>query len=109
MTVEQLANTKGFSPVALPIPDREIDGAYVGDLLSWVMGRAQADCAWITIMSNTNVIAVATLTDVACVIFAEGVTPDEVLTGLAMDKGVNILTSSLPSYEVAVRLSELIV
>ena len=36
----------------MPQGEREIDGVYVGDLLSWVMGRAQSDNAWVTIMSN---------------------------------------------------------
>lgn len=108
MTVRELAYTKDFTAIAMPEEDRAIEGAYVGDLLSWVMGRAKADNAWITIMSNINVIAVATLTDVACVIFAEGVIPDEVLTSTASAKGVNILTTPLPSYEAALRLSELL-
>ena len=43
---------------------------YAGDLLSWVMSHATAGDAWVTIMSNINVAAVASLTEVACVIFA---------------------------------------
>ena len=72
MKVEELLN-HGFSEISLPEPDREIKGVYIGDLLSWVMGRATSGDAWVTIMSNINVIAVAQLTDVACVILAEGV------------------------------------
>ena len=45
-------------------------GAYTGDLLSYVMSRAKSGDAWVTIMSNVNVIAVAGLTDVSCVILA---------------------------------------
>ena len=51
----------GFTEITMPDGEREIDGVYIGDLLSWVMGRASQDNAWITIMSNINVIAVATL------------------------------------------------
>ena len=72
MTVNQLAGC-GFKTIALPDGDREINGVYIGDLLSWVMGRAQADNAWITIMSNINILAVASLADTACIILAEGV------------------------------------
>ena len=108
MTVKQLANTTDFCEVTLPSAQREIDGAYVGDLLSWVMGRANADNAWITIMSNLNVVAVATLTDVACIIFAEGVDPDETLIDVATQKNVNIIKTPLPAYEAALRISELI-
>ena len=56
---------------------KNINGCYCGDLLSWVMGRAKADDAWITIMSNINIVAVASLADVACIILAEGVSVDE--------------------------------
>ena len=59
MTVQQLITACGFTAAALPDPDREVSGVYIGDLLSWVMGRAGADEAWITIMSNRNIVAVA--------------------------------------------------
>ena len=106
MTVEELAKKTGLATVTLPEPEREISGAYIGDLLSWVMGRASSDNAWITIMSNLNVIAVATLADVSCVIFAEGVMPDGELVSVAKEKGVNLLVSSEPAYETALRISE---
>ncbi|MDO4807291.1 MAG: DRTGG domain-containing protein [Coriobacteriales bacterium] len=98
----------GFGAVTLPDGDREIDGAYVGDLLSWVMGRAQMDNAWITIMSNVNVIAVASLADTSCVILAEGVTMSEDLIQTAQAKEINVLTSEEPIFETAVKLAGLI-
>lgn len=101
MNVEQLINSTDLTPISLPHPEREIDGAYIGDLLSWVMGRASEGNAWITIMSNTNVIAVATLTDVSCVILAEGVCPDEGVAQTAQAKGVNLLSSQMSAYELA--------
>ena len=85
----------GFTEITMPDGEREIDGVYIGDLLSWVMGRASQDNAWITIMSNINVIAVATLADTSCVIQAE-------------IKDVNVLKSPLPIYETAVKLKELL-
>ena len=107
MTVRALADTLGLTVHALPDPDRQITGAYIGDLLSWVMGRAESGCIWITIMSNQNCIAVATLADTAAILLAEGVAPDEELVALAAAKGVNLLSSSEPAYETAVRLSAL--
>ena len=101
MTVTELAAACGFTVAAGPDTDRPVDGCYCGDLLSWVMGRAQADCAWITIMSNVNVVAVGSLADVACVILSEGVTADEKLLETARVKGVNILYSEKPTYETA--------
>jgi len=108
MTVERLLTIDGFQKVALPRPDREISGGYCGDLLSWVMGRACADSAWITIMSNVNVIAVATLADISCVIFAEGVIPDAELVSLAERKEINLVSTELSTYECAVALGKLL-
>ena len=105
MTVKELCASCGFEEICLPEPDREVSGAYVGDLLSWVMGRAGFDNAWVTIMSNINVIAVASLSDVACVILAEGVTLENEIKDTAIEKGVNVLCSSEPIYETALKLN----
>ena len=107
MTVRELTEN-GFEIIALPDESREIDGVYIGDLLSWVMGRASADNAWITIMSNINVIAVATLADTSCVILAENVELPEEIRTQAEAKDVNVLKSPLPIYETALKLSELL-
>ena len=107
MNVEQLIKAADLNPISLPCPEREIDGAYIGDLLSWVMGKANENDAWITIMSNTNIIAVATLADVACIILAEGVAPDEGVATTAEAKGVNLLSSNESAYGIAKRLSAL--
>ncbi|MBQ9007279.1 MAG: hypothetical protein IJ092_13065 [Atopobiaceae bacterium] len=107
MTVDELL-THGFEAVSLPDGSREIDGVYIGDLLSWVMGRAQMDNAWITIMTNVNTIAVASLADTSCVILAEGVEMESDLVETAKQKEVNILRSSQPIYETAIKLAELL-
>lgn len=104
MTVNELKEVCGFEEVCLPDGEREVNGVYIGDLLSWVMGRAQADSAWITIMSNINVIAVASLADTACVILAESVTLEEEIKQAALQKDINVLTSPLPAYETAQKL-----
>lgn len=108
MTVKELSEKCGFKPAALPDGGREIDGCYIGDLLSWVMGRAEADCVWITIMSNLNIIAVASLADVSCIILSEGVTVEDSIIKLAEEKGVNILLSEEKTYETAVAVHEMI-
>ncbi len=108
MTVQQLAGELGLTVFALDDPAREVAGGYCGDLLSWVMGRAVAGGAWLTIMSNMNVAAVAALADVACVILTEGVQPDPALLEKARTQGVNLLGTELPTYACAGRLHALI-
>lgn len=108
MTVLSLKETLHLTAFALPQDERQIGGGYAGDLLSWVMGRAQEGDAWLTIMSNPNIVAVAALTDVSCVILCEGVTPDAGVAALSAEKGINLLGSDLSAFALAARISQLL-
>lgn len=107
MTVLELAKRLSLTPLAIGDGERTVSGVYIGDLLSWVMGRATSDNVWITIMSNVNVVAVATLADVSCIILAEGVTLDDNVRATAAKKGVNVFTSEKTAYELAALLARL--
>ncbi len=107
MTISEVAQKLNLTPVTVSDGDRAVGGVYIGDLLSWVMGRATADDVWITIMSNINIVAVASLADVACIVLAEGVTVDETVAATAAQKGVNIYTTQMTAYEVAAALATL--
>ncbi len=108
MNVRDLAEKLELTAFALPDADRTAEGVYIGDLLSWVMGRAQSGQVWITIMSNINVIAVASLSDVACVVLAEGVTVEESILEAANQRGINLLGSEKSAYEIALELSRFV-
>lgn len=105
MTVRELADALQLRPFHLPDPDRPVTGGYCGDLLSWVMGRAGADSAWLTIMSNVNVAAVAALSDVACVVLTEGVEPDGALLAKAQGQDINLLGTGRSTFETAAALA----
>ena len=108
MTLPGLIETLQLTAFALPQADRNVRGGYAGDLLSWVMGRAEADDAWLTIMSNPNILAVATLTDVSCIILCEGVEPDAGVAALANEKGINLLGSKESVFALAASISKLL-
>ncbi len=108
MSVLRLKETLNLTAFALPQSGRDVRGGYAGDLLSWVMGRAQADDAWLTIMSNPNILAVATLTDVSCVILCEGVEPDAGVAELAAEKGINLLGSHESVFALAAQISRML-
>ena len=108
MTVESLTKTCGFEIVCMPSPEKKAEGAYIGDLLSWVMGKAESGNVWITIMSNINVIAVATLADVSCIVLAEGVTLSSEIIATAEAKGINVLSSPLSAYGIAKQISDIV-
>mgnify|MGYP001272754241 CR=1 FL=1 len=106
VTVSELAAREKLEIVNMPAGYRKITGAYTGDLLSYVMSRVQNGDAWVTIMSNINVVAVATLADIACVIAAEDSDLTEDALKSALERRVNILKSSKTSYELCVMLSK---
>ena len=106
MKVCELADKLGLEALSLPCPDKEIEGAYAGDLLSWVMGRAESGCVWATIMTNINVAAVASLADVAACVICEDCEVTNEIIDTAKGKGVNLLRTSLPLYEFCVELSK---
>ena len=108
MTVAQLKDALALTEFFLPEPDRDVEGGYAGDLLSWVMGRAAPGCAWMTVMSNANVCAVAVMADISCVILTEGVTPDEDLLARCKTQGVNLLGTGSNTFEIAARLKQLL-
>lgn len=108
MTVKELKEKLALEEISLPDSDREVTGCYIGDLLSWVMGAAQSGDAWITIMSNINIVAVAALCDTSLIILAEGVTVDDEVKKSAIAKGINILSSPKSAFALAVKIAEFI-
>ena len=105
MTVKELSAACDLEVICPADCERNVSGAYVGDLLSWVMGRASCDNAWITIMSNINIVAVAALCDTACIILAEGVTLEDEVKSAAEARGVNILSTEMGAYHTAREIS----
>ncbi len=108
MTVRESINKLNLSILVEGELDREITDCYIGDLLSWVMGRASENCAWLTVMGNINAIAVATLADVSCIILTENAALDENAKAKAEAMGVTILQTELNSYKLATQLYELL-
>ncbi|MCI8331722.1 MAG: hypothetical protein HFE78_02715 [Clostridiales bacterium] len=100
MTVLELKEKLCLEALALPEPEKEVTGGYTGDLLSWVMSKAQSGDFWVTIMTNVNIIAVAHMTDVACVVIAEGQDVPKALIEKAMEQHINLLSSARSAYEI---------
>ena len=98
MTVENFAKEFGYEVLCMPDPNRDITGGYAGDLLSWVMGRLGEGSAWVTIMSNVNIVAVASLSDPSVIILSENVNADEGVTERALAQGINILKTSKDTF-----------
>lgn len=87
-------------------PERKISKVFCCDLLSIAMSKAPEGGVWVTVMGNKNTLAVATLTDTACIILAEGVTLDEGTLIQAEKEGIAILTTELPVFDMALEVYE---
>ena len=108
MTVKELAEKFNYRILCAPEETRVVTAGYAGDLLSWVMGRLEADSAWVTIMSNVNIVAVATLADPACIILSENVEPDADVLARAEQQGVNILATDKATFAVCADLASVL-
>lgn len=86
---------------------QEVQGCYIGDLLSWVMGRAGEGNVWITVMGNVNAVAVAKLADISCILLCENAPLDEEARLQAEANGIPVLTSDKPAYVLALELGGL--
>jgi hypothetical protein len=105
MTVKEFINLGIFEIVSEGSnPDRKITVPYCCDLLSIAMGRMPAGAAWVTVMSNVNTLAVASLTDAALIILAEGCVMSDEAVSKAKEKGITVLAAKLPVFEAALRV-----
>ena len=83
---------------------REIAGGYACDLLSWVMAHGKEGMAWVTVQTHMNVIAVATLHDMSCVIIPENIKTEPDVIAKADEEGVAMLSTGLTTFEICGRM-----
>lgn len=108
MTVREFAEKIGLQTAVEADFDREITGGYCGDLLSWVMSRAQSGDCWFTVMGNINAVAVSVLADCACIVLCENAPLDDAAKQKAQQQDVNILLSEQNAYTLSAALSKLL-
>lgn len=108
MTVNKAIKSLSLEVINLSDGEINIEGGYIGDLLSWVMGRAATGNAWITIMSNVNILAVASLLEFSCIIISENVEISDELKELAAQKNINLLRSEKSSFSLCNELGKLL-
>ena len=107
MTIAKLAELIG-AEIVTPSVDasREVECGYACDLLSWVMARGKEGMAWITVQAHMNVIAVAVLADMSCIIAPEGVKFEADVIAKAEEEGIALLTCEKSAYQLAGIMNE---
>ncbi len=106
MKISEFAEKIGAEILTMSDPDIEITGGYCGDLLSWVMGRAEEGQVWITIMTNMNILAVASLSGVSAILLSEGVEIEDAVIKKAEEQEINIIRTQMSTFDAAVALGK---
>ena len=92
---------------ATPLTDlteAELSGCYISDLLSDVLANAQPGVLWVTIHTHRNILSVASMKDIAAILFTCGRKPDAAIVAEAVEKGILLLSTPLSTYETAGKL-----
>ena len=95
-----LTHPKSFSSV-------RPTGGYASDLLSCVIAGAKPGNLWLTIQAHNNIVAVASLNELAAVIVTENASPEASVIDKANEQGVTLLVSRENTYTLAGKLWEL--
>lgn len=82
------------------IEGTEVSAGYSCDLLSWVLAHGEAGMAWVTVMTHLNVVAVAMLMEMACVIVPEGIAVEEASLQKAQEEEIPVFSSDMTAYEL---------
>lgn len=108
MTVEELVSALGMKVLTGQGElGREVTGGYASDLLSCVMARARAGNVWVTLQAHANVVAVASLLNLAAVIITEGIQPDEATRVKAEGERVVLLSTPQTTFATVAGLTRL--
>ncbi|MCR5684890.1 MAG: hypothetical protein K6G81_05635 [Lachnospiraceae bacterium] len=108
MIVQDLIDTNIFTVLNAADTTRTISKVFCCDLLSVAMSKAPAGACWITIMGNINTLAVASLTDSACVVLAEGTSLDDSVIEKAAQQDITLLKTDLPIFDAGLKVHELL-
>lgn len=107
MIVKNLVEDFGFEILAGKEGlENEVKGAYSCDLLSWVMSHTNDADAWITVQTHVNIIAVASLLNLACIIIPENIEVDEDTIAKADVEGIPVLRTDLDVYKIFIKFYE---
>lgn len=95
----------------LTAPDslnRQVQGAYCGDLLSDVLAHASPGDLWITIHRHRNIIAVAALVNLNGIIITRSRNPEPDTLEFARKENLPLFTTPFNNYEAAGKLYKII-
>jgi predicted transcriptional regulator len=84
--------------------DREISCAAASDLMSDVLAFAEPYSILLTGLCNPQVVRTAEMADIAAILFVRGKVPEAETIALAQKKGIPLVVTEAPMFEVCGRL-----
>lgn len=87
--------------------EREITGGYASDLLSDVIANSKDGNIWVTLQIHQNIVAVASMKNLAGIILVNNRCPEDETIKKAEDENIPIMVSKLSSFELIGKLYEL--
>ncbi len=87
--------------------NNETKGIFASDLLSHVMGNASESSILITVLNNINVLGVASLLDLSCVIFSHGIKVNDEIIVKANELNIPLFRTKLPTVDCILALNNL--
>ena len=84
--------------------EREVTGGYASDLLSDVIANSKEGDIWVTLQIHHNIVAVASMKDLAGVILVNGREPEQETVEKAETEKLVIMVTEMPTFELVGRL-----
>jgi predicted transcriptional regulator len=88
--------------------ENAVTGGYACDLLSDVMGHSNQGDIWVTLQTHKNIMAIASLKDLAAIVLVKGLTPDDDALQKSNEENIPILGTELQAFEITGKIYSLI-
>ena len=105
MRIQEIVERLELKPVAR-IPEKDVTGVYISDMVSDVIANAKAGNLLVTVQIHNNVIAAANLVDIPAIIVTQGKLPTADVVAMAEKAQIAILSTALNRWQVATKLYE---
>lgn len=82
----------------------KVQGGYASDLMSDVIANAEEGDLWVTLQTHQNIVAVASMKDLAGIVLVGGREPEADTLKKSKEENIPLLVSTLPAFELIGRL-----
>jgi hypothetical protein len=105
MKLKEIADKLGLESLT-PVPDHDVDGVYISDMISDVIANAKPGNLLVTVQVHANAIAAANLVDLCGIVVAQGKRPAEDVLKMAAKAQIAVFGTALNRWQVATKLYE---